>query len=90
MSAALTHFLAFYTARQPKRTLSWIQSLSTCVLRANFPKPGKEGGGTKEVHVSLWQTLVLMLFNDEGQRAVGWAEIKERSGIGTLTSSLRL
>ena len=40
------------------RRLHWQNSLAHCVVRAQFDK------GPKELSVSLFQTVVLMLFND--------------------------
>lgn len=48
----------FYTKKYSGRRLQWYNSLGSCVLRAYFPK------GTKELSVSLFQAVVLCLFND--------------------------
>lgn len=51
-------FLDFYTKKYSGRRLQWVHTLGSCVLRAAFPK------GTKELSVSLFQAVVLCLFND--------------------------
>ncbi|XP_049882276.1 cullin-4A [Pectinophora gossypiella] len=52
------HFTKFYLAKHSGRKLQWQATLGHCVLRAHFPQ------GNKELQVSLFQALVLMLFND--------------------------
>ncbi|GFH30551.1 CULLIN_2 domain-containing protein, partial [Haematococcus lacustris] len=51
-------FLDFYMHKYSGRRLQWYNSLGACVLRAAFPK------GTKELSVSLFQAVVLCMFND--------------------------
>ncbi len=51
-------FMDFYTKKYSGRRLVWHHCLGSCVLRAHFPK------GSKELSVSLFQAVVLMLFND--------------------------
>jgi cullin-4 len=50
-------FGSFYSARFKGRRLSWLHTLSTCVMKAVFPR------GKKEFHLSLVQALILNLFN---------------------------
>ncbi|CAK1540298.1 unnamed protein product [Leptosia nina] len=52
------HFAKFYLAKHSGRKLQWQPTLGHCVLRAHFPQ------GNKELQVSLFQALVLLLFND--------------------------
>lgn len=52
------HFTKFYLAKHSGRKLHWQPTLGHCVLRANFAQ------GNKELQVSLFQALVLLLFND--------------------------
>lgn len=54
-------FLRFYNGKHSGRRLAWVHGLGSTVLRATFPK------GKKELAVSLYQTLVLLLFNDAEQ-----------------------
>ena len=51
-------FNKFYLDNHSKRKLQWQPTLDYCVLTATFPR------GTKELQVSLFQALVLLLFND--------------------------
>ncbi|XP_015066518.1 cullin-4 [Solanum pennellii] len=51
-------FKEFYLSKYSGRRLMWQNSLGHCVLKAEFPK------GKKELAVSLFQAVVLMLFND--------------------------
>lgn len=59
MARSLERFKAFYVGKHSGRTLKWQHSLDFCSLKAVFPK-----GGKKELVVSLFQALVLLLFND--------------------------
>ncbi|TMW43368.1 hypothetical protein DOY81_011552 [Sarcophaga bullata] len=51
-------FNKFYLAKHSGRKLQWQPTLGNCVLKARFD------GGPKELMVSLFQALVLLLFND--------------------------
>lgn len=53
-----TIFNKFYLAKHSGRKLQWQPTLGHCVLKARFDQ------GQKELLVSLFQTLVLLLFND--------------------------
>ena len=50
-------FKDFYLSKHSGRRLMWQNSLGHCVLKAEFSK------GRKELQVSLFQTVVLMLYN---------------------------
>lgn len=64
MSKILDSFRDFYLGVQPKRKLTWLNQLSTCVLKASFPKVFLLlTQGDKELNVSLMQAVVLLLFN---------------------------
>ena len=52
-------FREFYLEKHSGRRLVWQNALGQCVLQAHFPK-----GSKKELQVSLFQAVVLMLFND--------------------------
>jgi cullin-4 len=70
--------LETYLAKHSGRKLTWQNSLGFCVVRAFFPL------GKKELSVSLFQAVVLALFNDvpdNGQLTL--KEIQETSGIAT-------
>ncbi|KAL7412007.1 Cullin family-domain-containing protein [Mrakia frigida] len=78
LNAALDRFKQFYTSSHQGRLLSWRYQLFTLNLKARFPL------GTKDLSVSLYQAMVLLLFNDvEEKGTLGWSEIKERTGIET-------
>jgi len=66
-------FKEFYLSKHSGRRLMWQNSLGHCVLKSNFPK------GKKELSVSLFQTVVLMLFNDA--QSLTFQEIKDTSAI---------
>ncbi|XP_027089059.1 cullin-4 isoform X1 [Coffea arabica] len=66
-------FKEFYLSKYSGRRLMWQNSLGHCVLKAEFPK------GKKELAVSLFQTVVLMLFNDAEK--LSFQDIKESTGI---------
>lgn len=52
-------FKQFYETTHNSRHLAWQNALSTCTLKANFPK------GPKELLVSAHQAAILVLFNDQ-------------------------
>jgi cullin-4 len=66
-------FKEFYLSKYSGRRLMWQNSLGHCVLKAEFPK------GKKELAVSLFQTVVLMLFNDADK--LSFQDIKDSTGI---------
>ncbi|XP_058570996.1 cullin-4B-like isoform X2 [Neofelis nebulosa] len=67
------NFKSFYLSRHSGRKLQWQSTLGRCVLRAEFKK------GKKELQVTLFQTLVLLMFN-EGNR-FSLEEIKVATGV---------
>ncbi|XP_002972211.2 cullin-4 [Selaginella moellendorffii] len=66
-------FKQFYLSKHSGRRLMWQNSLGHCVLKAEFPK------GKRELSVSLFQTVVLMLFNDSLR--LSFQDIKDSTGI---------
>ncbi|CAK9867204.1 unnamed protein product [Sphagnum jensenii] len=66
-------FKEFYLSKHSGRRLMWQNSLGYCVLKADFTK------GKKELSVSLFQTVVLMLFNNA--QSLTFQEIKDTSAI---------
>ncbi|KAJ1430596.1 Winged helix-like DNA-binding domain superfamily [Sesbania bispinosa] len=66
-------FKEFYLSKYSGRRLMWQNSSGHCVLKAEFPK------GKKELAVSLFQTVVLMLFNDAEK--LSFQDIKDGTGI---------
>ncbi|XP_053747893.1 cullin-4B-like [Panthera pardus] len=67
------NFKNFYLSRHSGRKLQWQSTLGRCVLRGEFKK------GKKELQVTLFQTLVLLMFN-EGNR-FSLEEIKVATGV---------
>ncbi|KAH8101424.1 Cullin-domain-containing protein [Cristinia sonorae] len=83
MQAELTKFTDFYKQKHQGHKLDWDHGLGTATLRARFSR------GEKELSVSLYQTLVLLLFNEDVQ--IGFRVIKERTRIedGELRRTLQ-
>ncbi|KAG7310387.1 Cullin-4B [Plutella xylostella] len=77
------HFSKFYLAKHSGRKLQWQPTLGHTVLRAGFPQ------GNKELQVSLFQGLVLLLFNDAD--SLSYEEIKTATNIedGELRRTLQ-
>jgi len=73
MNEILEVFSKFYLDLYNGRRLIWQHSLGQCVLKASFPK------GRKELSVSLFQTIVLMLYNDK--ESLTYSEIANATGI---------
>eukprot|EP00800_Vazella_pourtalesii_P022935 TRINITY_DN9108_c0_g1_i7.p1 TRINITY_DN9108_c0_g1~~TRINITY_DN9108_c0_g1_i7.p1 ORF type:complete len:781 (+),score=101.85 TRINITY_DN9108_c0_g1_i7:78-2420(+) len=57
LSNSLDNFQSYYKSNYSGRTLEWQHSLGHCKLKANFKV------SSKELHVSFFQALVLLLFN---------------------------
>ena len=74
MGQYLEAFKMFYLAKHSGRRLQWQQSLGHCVLKSSFKH------GDKELQVSLFQSLVLLLFNSAEEFT--FVEIKEATGVG--------
>jgi cullin-4 len=66
-------FKKFYLGKHSGRRLQWQPTLGHCMLRATF------GNGKKELQVSLFQALVLLLFNDVEE--LSYEEIKTATNI---------
>ncbi|KAI8908337.1 ubiquitin-protein ligase, Cullin 4 [Gorgonomyces haynaldii] len=66
-------FADFYLSKHNGRRLTWQNSLGHCSLRGVFPK------GEREFVVSLYQTVVLLLFN--ANTRLTYQEIKQDTGI---------
>lgn len=73
MAAALHRFEAYYKAKHDRHRMAWFHSLGTVVLTSHFP------GGDKEISVSMYQGLVLLLFNEQDQFSA--AEIQSRTKL---------
>ncbi|KAL5534761.1 hypothetical protein ACEPAG_1225 [Sanghuangporus baumii] len=83
MAAALARFEGYYKSKHKGRKLNWDHSLGTAALRARFK------AGEKELTVSMYQTLVLLLFNDQDE--IVFTDIKEQTQIedGDLRRTLQ-
>ncbi|XP_076877076.1 cullin-4B isoform X2 [Brachyhypopomus gauderio] len=76
-------FKTFYLGKHSGRKLQWQSTLGHCVLKAEFKE------GRKELQVSLFQTLVLLMFNEGEEFSL--EEIKLATGIedGELRRTLQ-
>lgn len=72
VATAVDDFEKFYNNKYNGRKLQWKHQLAHCQLRARFPK------GDKELVVSSFQAIVLLLFNDvpEGE-TLEYTQIQE-------------
>lgn len=76
---ALAGFEDYYKMKYSGRKLAWKHSLAHCQLKAQFPQ------GNKEIVVSSFQAIVLLLFNDKGTREqLSYSEIQGASNLGGL------
>jgi len=66
-------FKKFYTSKHNGRKLMWQNTWGFCILKSSF------SGGKKELQVSLFQTVVLLLFNTS--ETWTFAEIAQATGI---------
>jgi len=67
-------FKDFYLSKYNGRRLQWQNELGHCSVKANFNK------ARKELSVSLFQTIVLVLFNEVEQ--MNFSELLDATGIG--------
>eukprot|EP00019_Armaparvus_languidus_P011804 CAMPEP_0168581556 /NCGR_PEP_ID=MMETSP0420-20121227/1481_1 /TAXON_ID=498008 /ORGANISM="Pessonella sp." /LENGTH=764 /DNA_ID=CAMNT_0008615923 /DNA_START=104 /DNA_END=2395 /DNA_ORIENTATION=+ len=63
MGKLLETFRAYYNREHNGRRLAWQHNLSHCAVKAFFPK------GKKELGASLFQTIVLLAFNDNSAKS---------------------
>ena len=74
MQAELDGFAAFYSEKHQGHKIEWNHVLGTVILRAHF------AAGQKELSVSLYQAVILLLFNDMAE--IPFSEVKLHTGIG--------
>ena len=74
MQAELDAFAAFYNEKHQGHKLEWNHALGTVTLWARFAT------GQKELSVSLYQAVVLLLFNEMTE--IPFADVKLHTGIG--------
>ncbi|OAP62983.1 hypothetical protein AYL99_02210 [Fonsecaea erecta] len=76
IAKVMSEFETHYKAKHSGRKLTWKHSLAHCQLRAKFPR------GNKELMVSGFQAIVLLLFNDiPADKHLTYDEIKAASGL---------
>lgn len=76
---ALAGFEEHYKSKYSGRKLAWKHSLAHCQLKAQFPQ------GNKEIVVSSFQAIVLLLFNETGPgEQLSYIEIQGASNLGGL------
>jgi cullin-4 len=80
MQAELTRYSDYYKSKHSGYALEWIHSLGTMVLRAKFRS------GIKELSVSLYQGITLLLFNATSE--ISFQDIKEQTNMGKSCSLL--
>lgn len=76
MVACQVAYEKFYTGKFKGRRLAWQNALSSCTLRAHFPK------GAKELTVSLLQSVILLLFNNA--KVLSYGDIANQTNLGKL------
>ncbi len=75
LSTLQEKFTEFYKKKYSGRNLQWQPALGHCILKGYIGP-----GNVKEFQVSLYQTLVLLLFNNND--SVLYEEIYESTKIG--------
>jgi len=73
MQTELTKYSDYYKSRHSGYVLEWIHSLGTMLLRAEFRS------GIKELSVSLYQGIILLLFNATSE--ISFHDIKEQTNM---------
>ena len=79
MNDLMTRFQKFYLETHDKRKLNWCPALSHMTIGAHFPK------GDKELQVSSFQGIVLLLFNDHDK--LSFNEVKEMTELDSKSLS---
>lgn len=77
MQGDLQKFAAFYKSKHQGRKLDFDHSLGTVQMRARFKR------AEKELSLSLYQAVVLLLFNEQAE--IGFKDIKANTGMGAFT-----
>lgn len=76
MQADLTKYAAFYKVKHQGHKLDWNHALGTVTMNACFR------GGSKELSVSLYQAVVLLLFNNTEE--LQYTDILEQTMMGAF------
>jgi cullin 4 len=82
----IEHFDRYYRNKHTGRTLTWKHNLAHCVVKAKFDR------GTKELLVSAFQAVVLVLFNSPGVDGfLSYDQISSATGLsgGELERTLQ-
>lgn len=74
MQAELTKYGDYYKSKHSGHVLDWDHSLGTVILKARF------NTGVKELSVSLYQAIILLLFN--GLTEIPFLDVKEQMSMG--------
>ncbi|CDO70959.1 hypothetical protein BN946_scf184829.g68 [Trametes cinnabarina] len=82
MQQDLADYTEFYKKKHQGRKLDWDHALGTATLKARF------NAGEKELSVSLYQAVILLLFNEE--TTISYADIKEQTRLGAATDDAEL
>ena len=74
MQAELTKYGDYYKSKLSGHVLDWDHSLGTATLKGRFYP------GVKELSVSLYQAVVLLLFNESTE--ISFPDVKEQTSMG--------
>jgi cullin-4 len=82
IKSAIDKFETHYKNKHSGRKLDWKHALAHCQLKAKFPK------GNKELVVSSFQAIVLLLFNGlQEDKKLSYEYLKEATGLRKLKLS---
>lgn len=73
MQDVLSNYVTYYKKKHENRKLDFDHALGTAQVHAQFK------AGSKELTLSLYQAIILLMFNDED--VLSYAEIKENTGL---------
>ncbi|VDO03574.1 unnamed protein product [Rodentolepis nana] len=71
-------FDEYYLSQRKGKKLTYIPYFGSCIVKAHFPETPKL---PKELQVSEYQALILLLFNDVEDEGISYARIAEATGI---------
>lgn len=76
VATQMERYTRFYNSEHQGRRLTWKHSLGHCTIKAKFPK------GTKELMVSAYQAIVLLLFNySVADEFLAYEQISKSTGL---------
>jgi cullin 4 len=76
MQAQLAEYEKFYSHKHKSRVLDWDHALGTATITARFKE------GEKELSLSLYQAVILLLFNNRNE--IPFTELAVITGMGEL------